>query len=87
MSGTEKCFEETAATVLETKSPNCLPMLVINFSTNGKYLESSCLYFPQNDSENEYRKFVFNDIFENSILILKRPNSSDQIKSSMFYSL
>ena len=34
MSGTEKGFEETAATVLETKSPNCLTMLVINFSIN-----------------------------------------------------
>jgi len=34
MSGTEKGFEETAATILETKSPNCLAMLVINYSIN-----------------------------------------------------
>jgi len=86
MSGIEKGFEETAATVLETKSPNCLAMLLINFSINWKYLESSCFYFPQNDSENDYRKFVLNDMFENITLFLKRANSSDQIKSSMFFS-
>ena len=82
MSGTEKGFEETAATILETKSPNCLAMLVINYSINWKYLESSCFYFPQNGSENDYRKFVLNDMFENIIVFLKRANSSDQIKSS-----
>jgi len=34
MSGTEKGFEERAATFLETKSPKYLTMLVINFSIN-----------------------------------------------------
>jgi len=87
MSGTEKGFEETAATVLETKSPKCLTMLAINFSINWKYLESSCFYFPQIDSENDYRKLVLNDTFENIILFLKRANSGDPIKSSMFFSL
>jgi len=87
MSGTEKGFEKTAATVLETKSPNCLAMLAINFSINWKYLKSCCFYFRQNDSVNDYRKFVLNGVFENIILFLKRVNSSDQIKSSTSSSL
>ena len=35
------------------KSSNCSAMLVINFSIKWIYLESSCFYFPKNDSEND----------------------------------
>jgi len=81
-----KVFWGNSSNCLETKSPNCLEMLVINFSINWKYLEP-WFYFPKNDSENDYRKFVLKGMFENIILFLKRANSSDQIKNIMVFAL
>ena len=60
-------------------------MLIINFSINWKYLESSCFYFLQ--MPRKMTNFGLNDIFENMKLFLKRASSSDQIKSSIFFSL
>jgi len=85
MSVTEKGFEERAATVFEEKRCQTAAMLIINFTINWIYLESSCFYFPQ--MPRKMTKFGLNDMFENMKLFLKRASSSDQIKSSMFVSL
>ena len=47
LSVTAKGFEERAATVFEEKRRQTAAMLIINFSINWKYLESSCFYFLQ----------------------------------------
>ena len=85
MSVNEKGFEERPATVFEEKRCQIAAMLLINFSINWIYLESSCFYFPQ--MPQKMTKFGLNDMFENMKLILKRASSSDQIKNSMFFSL
>jgi len=53
MSVSKEGFEETVATVFKKKNRQSSAMLMINFSINRIYLESSCFYFPQNDSEND----------------------------------
>jgi len=77
----ENSVEERTATVFDKKKRQTAAMLIINFSINGTYLESSCFYFPQ--IPRKVIKFGFNEIFENMKLFLKRASSSDQIKSSM----
>ena len=63
------------------KSPYCSAMLVINLSIKLIHLESSCFYFPKNDSENDW--FRLNDMLEIKLFL-----KSDQIKSRpMFFSL
>ena len=72
-------FEEKAATVFKKKSRQSLPVLIIIFSINWLYLESSCFYFPQ--MRRKMTKSVLNDMFEDINIFLKRVSSSDQIKS------
>jgi len=87
MSVTKKGFEERVATVCfrKEKSPKCSTMLVINFPVNCILLDSTCFYFPQMPPK--MTKFVLNDMFEDTKLFLERVSNSDQIKSSMFFSL
>ena len=44
---TEKGFEERTATIFESKKCQTAALLIINFSINWTYLESSCFYFPK----------------------------------------
>jgi len=83
MSVTKKGYEERVFS--NEKSPNCSTILVINFSINWIYLESTCLHYPQ--MPRKMTKFVLNDLFEEIKLFLERASSSNQIKSSMYFSL
>jgi len=65
-----KEFGERAATVFEGKRRQPAAMLIINFSINWIYLESSCFYFHQ--MLRKMTKFGLNEMFENIILFLKR---------------
>jgi len=60
------------------KLPNCLTVLVINFSINWIYQESSCFYFPQLP----WKMSVLNEVFEDIKVFLERTSSSDQNKST-----
>jgi len=77
MSVTKEGFEETAATVFKKKSCQSSAMLIINFSINWIYLESSCFYFPQNDSENNLSSFwrtclnILNVFWKGRIVVIK----------------
>ena len=85
MSVAEKGFEERTATVFEKeKTPNCGNVdnqLFNKLNISGVFL----LLFSQ--MPGKMTKFGLTDMFENMKLFLKRASGSDQIKSSMFFSL